>query len=177
MSAVRQSASITADEALAKKVIDMIAPDVPSLLKQLDGRKPGRSSCAPLTRRWWRFPCRPAKMIFQMLWRPEVIFVLMLVAMYGIIGEMSHPGAILPGVAGAVALILALYMGSILPINVAGLALILLAMALFIIDIFTPTHGVLTVGGIVAFFLGSSCCLIAIRPLACPLAWSSRPPS
>ena len=61
--------------------------------------------------------------IFQMLWRPEVMFVLMLVAIYGIIGELSNPGAILPGVAGAMALVLALYMSTVLPINVAGLAL------------------------------------------------------
>ena len=93
--------------------------------------------------------------IFQMLWGPDVMFVLMLVAMYGLIGELSHPGAVLPGVVGAVALILALYMGSKLPINAAGVALILLAIGLFIIDVFAPTHGVLTAGGMVAFFLGS----------------------
>ena len=68
---------------------------------------------------------------------------------------MSHPGAIFPGVAGALALILLLYMSATLPVNVAGVGLILLAVALFIIDIFAPTHGVLTGGGIVAFFLGA----------------------
>ena len=79
----------------------------------------------------------------------------MLMVIYGIIGEMSNPGAILPGVAGAIALILLLYMSAILPVNVAGLALIVLAVALFIMDIFAPTHGVLTGGGIIAFFLGA----------------------
>ena len=79
----------------------------------------------------------------------------MLVAMYGIIGELSSPGAILPGVVGAIALILVLYMATVLPVNVAGLALIGLAMVLFIMDIYAPTHGVLTFGGIVAFFLGA----------------------
>jgi membrane-bound serine protease (ClpP class) len=93
--------------------------------------------------------------LFQLLWRPEVMFVLMLIAMYGIIGEVSNPGAILPGVAGAIALILFLYMSTILPINVAGLALIILAVALFIVDVYAPTHGVLTTGGIIAFFLGA----------------------
>jgi membrane-bound serine protease (ClpP class) len=83
------------------------------------------------------------------------MFVLMLIAMYGIIGEVSNPGAILPGVAGAIALILFLYMSTILPINVAGLALIILAVALFIVDVYAPTHGVLTTGGIIAFFLGA----------------------
>jgi membrane-bound serine protease (ClpP class) len=75
--------------------------------------------------------------------------------MYGIIGELSNPGAILPGVVGAIALILVLYMATVLPVNVAGLALIGLAVVLFITDIFAPTHGVLTFGGIVAFFLGA----------------------
>jgi membrane-bound serine protease (ClpP class) len=82
------------------------------------------------------------------------MFVLMLVVVYGIIGELSSPGAILPGVAGAIALILVLYMSAILPINIAGLALIGLAIALFIADIYASTHGVLTAGGIISFFLG-----------------------
>jgi membrane-bound serine protease (ClpP class) len=68
---------------------------------------------------------------------------------------LSNPGAILPGVAGALALILLLYMSSVLPVNIAGIALILLAIALFVIDIFAPSHGVLTFGGIVSFFLGA----------------------
>ena len=79
----------------------------------------------------------------------------MLAAIYGLIGELSSPGVILPGVVGAIALILALYMASILPINLAGLALISLSVVLFIIDIFAPSHGILTFGGIVAFFLGA----------------------
>jgi membrane-bound serine protease (ClpP class) len=86
--------------------------------------------------------------------RPEVLFILMLVVTYGIIGELSTPGAILPGVAGAIALILVLYLSSVLPVNIAGLALLGLAITLFFIDIFAPTHGVLTFGGVVAFFLG-----------------------
>jgi membrane-bound serine protease (ClpP class) len=92
---------------------------------------------------------------FQLFWQPEVMMLLMLIAIYGIIAEMSHPGAIFPGVAGALALILVLYMSATLPLNIAGVALIILAVALFIIDIFAPTHGVLTAGGIVAFFLGA----------------------
>jgi membrane-bound serine protease (ClpP class) len=83
------------------------------------------------------------------------MFVLMLVVMYGIIGELSSPGAILPGVAGAIALILVLYMSAILPVSLAGLALVGLAVILFLVDIYAPTHGVLTFGGIVAFFLGA----------------------
>jgi membrane-bound serine protease (ClpP class) len=97
----------------------------------------------------------PSERVFQKLWRPEVMFILMLIAIYGIIGELSSPGAILPGVVGAIALILALYLAAILPVNVAGLVLIALAFALFIFDVYTPTHGVLTVGGIAAFLIGS----------------------
>jgi membrane-bound serine protease (ClpP class) len=82
------------------------------------------------------------------------MLILMLIAFYGIIAEVTTPGAILPGVAGAIALVLALYMMSILPVNVTGLILIALALALFIFDIYAPTHGVLTVGGIISFFLG-----------------------
>ena len=92
---------------------------------------------------------------FQLFWRPEVMFVLMLVAIYGLIGEMTTPGAILPGVTGAIALVLALYMAAILPVNLAGLLLVGLAVALFVIDLFAPTHGVLTGGGLVAFLVGS----------------------
>jgi membrane-bound serine protease (ClpP class) len=154
-SAVRDSVSTNAQEALKLNVVDLIAPNLTDLLRQLDGRqvngKPLRTAQATIV----EIPMSARECIFQMLWRPEVMFVLMLVAMYGIIGELSSPGAILPGVAGAVALILALYMGSILPINAAGLALIVLAIGLFVIDVFATTHGVLTGGGIVAFFLGS----------------------
>jgi membrane-bound serine protease (ClpP class) len=97
----------------------------------------------------------PGEKFFQLFWQPQVMMLLLLIAIYGIIAEMSHPGAIFPGVAGALALILLLYMSATLPLNIAGLALILLALALFVVDIFAPTHGVLTGGGIIAFFLGS----------------------
>lgn len=83
------------------------------------------------------------------------MFILMLIAIYGIIGELTTPGAILPGVVGAIALILALYLAAILPVNVTGLALIAFAFLLFIFDIYAPTHGVLTVGGILSFLIGS----------------------
>jgi len=93
--------------------------------------------------------------VLQVLSHPELMLILMLVAIYGIIGELSNPGAILPGVVGAIALILVLYMATVLPVNIAGLALIGLSVLLFIADIYAPTHGVLTVGGIVSFFLGA----------------------
>ena len=154
-SAVSESASITAEKALELKVIDLIAGDVPDLLGRLDGRKVGGRTLATANAVVVALPMLAQEKVFQMLWRPEVMFILMLIAIYGIIGEMSNPGAVLPGVAGAIALILALYMSSILPINTAGVALIVFAIALFIIDAFAPTHGVLTVGGVISFFLGS----------------------
>jgi Membrane-bound serine protease (ClpP class) len=116
----------------------------------VDG-KPLNTAGAQLT----EIKMSPAERVFQKLWRPEVMFILMLIAIYGIIGELTSPGAILPGVVGAIALILALYLAAILPVNVAGLVLIALAMMLFIFDLYTPTHGVLTVGGVIAFLIGS----------------------
>ena len=154
-SSVRESASITADKALEMHVIDLIAKDPADLLRQLDGRLVEGRVLRTAGARIVDIPMAPRERVFQLLWRPEVMFVLMLVAIYGLIGEMSNPGAVLPGVVGAIALVLALYMAAILPINIAGLALILLAVALFIIDVFAATHGVLTGGGIIAFFLGS----------------------
>ena len=154
-SAVRESASITAEKAQELKVIEIIAGDLNDLLSQLNGRmvngKPLRTTGAQLV----EIKMSAAEQFFQMFWRPEVMFVLMLIAIYGLIGEMTTPGAILPGVIGAIALVLALYMSAILPVNVAGLMLIGLAIVLFVIDVFAPTHGILTGGGIVAFLVGS----------------------
>ncbi len=152
--AVKESAAITADKALELHVIDLIARDVPDLLRQLDRREVNGHRLRTAGAEGVEIPMSARERLFQLLWRPEVMFILMLIAIYGIIGEMSNPGAILPGVVGGIALILALYMAAILPINIAGLALILLALGLFIADIYAPTHGVLTAGGIISFFLG-----------------------
>ncbi|PTY04921.1 hypothetical protein DB347_19710 [Opitutaceae bacterium EW11] len=155
ISAVRDSASVTAEKALELKVIDLIAKDLPDLLRKIDGRNlEGRvlkTEDAPVS----RIPMLLRERIFQTVWRPETMFFLMLIAIYGIIGELSNPGAVLPGVSGAIALVLALYMGSVLPINIAGLALLVLAVALFVTDVFAPSHGALTAAGIISFFLGS----------------------
>jgi membrane-bound serine protease (ClpP class) len=154
-SAVRESASITAEKAKELKVIEIISPDLNDLLSQLDGRTVNGKSLRTAGAQVVEIKMSGTEQFFQMFWRPEVMFVLMLVAIYGLIGEMTTPGAILPGVTGAIALVLALYMSAILPVNVTGLLLIGLAVALFVIDIFAPTHGVLTGGGIVAFLVGS----------------------
>jgi membrane-bound serine protease (ClpP class) len=154
-SSVKESASISAEKALQLKVIDLIAKDVPDLLAQLVGREVGGHKLRTKGAEIVEIGMSIREKVFQRLWRPEVMFILMLIAMYGIIGELSNPGAILPGVAGAIALILALYMAAILPVSLAGVTLLVLAIGLFITDIYAPTHGVLTVGGIVSFFLGA----------------------
>jgi membrane-bound serine protease (ClpP class) len=154
-SAVRESASITAEKAQELKVIEIIAKDLNDLLAQLNGRTVNGKTLRTAGVQVTKIKMSAAEGIFQMLWRPEVMFILMLIAIYGLIGEMTTPGAILPGVIGAIALVLALYMAAILPVNIAGLLLIGLAVGLFVIDVFTPTHGVLTGGGIVAFLIGS----------------------
>jgi membrane-bound serine protease (ClpP class) len=154
-SSVMESSAITADKALELNVIDLIAKDQPDLLRQLNGREVNGKTLKTAGAQIVEIPMSVGERVFQMIWRPEVMYILMLVAVYGIIGELSNPGAILPGVVGAIALILVLYMAAILPINVAGLALFGLAIALFVIDAFASTHGVLTAGGIISFFLGS----------------------
>ena len=90
------------------------------MLKQLNGREVNGKTLKTAGAEVVEIPMTASEHVFQMLWRPEVMFILMLMAIYGIIGELSNPGAILPGVVGAIALILVLYMSAILPVNVAG---------------------------------------------------------
>jgi len=169
---VKESASITAEKALELNVIEIIARDLPELLQRLDGRSVGDKTLRTAGATVTEIPMVAREKVFQLLWRPEVMFILMLMAIYGIIGELSNPGAIFPGVVGAIALILVLYMAAVLPINVAGVALIGLAVLLFIADIFAPSHGVLTVGGVVSFLLGALMLFNRAGPgFELPLAW------
>ena len=154
-SAVMESKATTAEKALDLGVIDFIADDLTDLLKQLDGREIGDKKLDTGKATVAEIPMRAWEHFSQIFLRPEVMFILMLMVIYGFIGELSSPGAILPGVVGAVALILVLYMSATLPVNIAGLALIGLAIVLFAIDVFAPTHGILTAGGIVSFFIGA----------------------
>ena len=171
-SAVRESACTNAEAALRLNVIDLIATNVPDLLQQLNGRSVNGKTLETAGASVVEIPMTLAEHLFQLFWQPEVMMILLLIAIYGIIAEISHPGAIFPGVAGALALILMLYMSATLPINIAGLALILLAVALFIIDIFASTHGVLTAGGIVSFFLGALMLFNHTGPgFNLPLSW------
>jgi membrane-bound serine protease (ClpP class) len=154
-SAVKESASITAEKALQLKVIDLIAADISELLQKLNGRVVDGKILKTAGAEVLKIKMSASEHVFQKLWRPEVMFILMLIAIYGIIGEMTTPGAILPGVVGAIALVLALYLAAVLPVNVTGLVLIALALMLFIFDVYATTHGVLTVGGIISFLIGS----------------------
>jgi membrane-bound serine protease (ClpP class) len=152
---VRKSASITSEEAVKTNVVDLLANDLPDLLKQLSVRKVDGKLLNTTRATVVEIPMSTWEEFSELFLRPEVMFILMLMVIYGFIGELSSPGAILPGVVGAIALILVLYMSAILPVNIAGLVLVGLAVLLFIADTFAVTHGVLTTGGIVAFFLGA----------------------
>jgi len=154
-SAVLESRATTAEKALAANVVDLLATNLPDLLQQLDGRTINQRVLKTAGAAVVNIPMNLWESFSQIFLRPEVMFILMLMVIYGIMGELSSPGAILPGVVGAIALVLVLYMSAILPVNITGLVLIGLALVLFITDVFTTTHGVLTAGGIVAFFLGA----------------------
>ena len=171
-SAVVQSVATTAEKALDANVIDFIADDLPDLLKQLDGREFNGKTIQTANATVVEIPMNAWEKFSQLFLRPEVMFILMLMVIYGIMGELSSPGAILPGVVGAIALILVLYMSAILPVNVTGLVLIGLAIVLFITDVFATTHGVLTAGGIVTFFLGAMMLFSSAGPgFGLSLAW------
>jgi membrane-bound serine protease (ClpP class) len=171
-SAVVQSVATTAEKALDANVIDFIADDLPELLKQLDGREFNGKTLKTVGATVVEIPMNAWEKFSQLFLRPEVMFILMLMVIYGIMGELSSPGAILPGVVGAIALILVLYMSAILPVNITGLVLIGLAVALFLADVFSPTHGVLTAGGSAAFFLGAMMLFSSTEPgFGLSLAW------
>ena len=154
-SAVRDGAAITSSEAIEINVIDYLATDLHDLLGQMhghviDGRELKTQGAAV-----HRIEPNLAERFFGFIMRPEVLLILTLVSIYGILGEISNPGAIIPGVAGAIALVLLLFGVAAMPINVAGFVLIGLAIVLFVMEAFTPTFGVLLGGGAVAFFLGA----------------------
>ncbi len=157
--AVRKAASLNAGQALEHGVIDLMAKNMTDLLKQLHGRKidvPGKEltlDTEGLVLRHqvpdWR------SRILEVITDPNIAYILMLLGIYGLIFEFSNPGSILPGVAGAICLLLALYAFQVLPINYAGLALILFGVALMVAEAFEPSFGILGIGGIVAFVFGS----------------------
>ncbi len=156
--AVREAVSLSATEALEQKVIDLMANDVPDLLKKIDGRKVSvqggervlRLADAQVERLQpdWRTE------FLSIITNPSIALILMMIGIYGVIFEFSNPGFVLPGVAGAICLLLGLFALQLLPINYAGLALILLGLAFMVAEAFLPSFGALGIGGIVAFVIG-----------------------
>lgn len=157
--AVREAVSLTASEALEQGVVDVLAADLPELLAAIDGREvrmdsgtrtlstAGLSTVEIETD--WRTE------LLAIITNPTLAYMLLMVGIYGLILEGYNPGSLLPGVIGGICLLLALYAFQILPVNYAGLALILLGMALIGVELFVPAFGILGVGGIVAVVAGS----------------------
>lgn len=155
ISAVRDGASVTSEKAVELNVVDFIAQNRQDLLEKISGREVAGKILH--TENAGIIELRPnmAERWLSILIRPEVILILTMTAIYGIIGEVTNPGAIIPGMAGAISLILVLFASAAIPVNTAGFILIGLAVALFIAEAFTPTFGLLITGGAVSFFLGA----------------------
>jgi membrane-bound serine protease (ClpP class) len=157
--AVRKSASLTDSEAVARRVVDMRANTLAALLSALDGRTVEtakervvlRTADAALRRRGMTVVER----FLALLVNPDIAYILLVIGIFGIIFELSAPGIGAPGIAGGIALLLALLSFGSLPTNFGGILFIALAVVLFIVDIKAPTHGLLTAGGIAAFLIGS----------------------
>jgi membrane-bound serine protease (ClpP class) len=157
--AVRRSLSITETEALKAGVIDLIARNPDSLLAAIDGQSielaSGRTTLHTRGQTIQQWEMSFTERLLDTLSDPNIAYVLMLLGIYGLLFELYNPGAVLPGVVGGISLILALYSLHTLPINYAGLALIVFAIILFIADLKVASHGILTVGGVIALILGS----------------------
>ncbi len=166
--AVRQSVSITDKEALDSNVIDIRAENYDDLLRQINGREtelPSGKVVMNLTNaRTETVKISFAYKLLELLTQPDIAFILFSIGGLGIVLELYNPGSILPGVIGAIALILAFYSFQTLPINWAGAALILLAIILFIAEIKVVSHGLLTVGGVIALFLGGLMLVDTVDP-------------
>lgn len=157
--AVRQAVSLSANEAVEQRVVDLSARDVPDLLRKLDGRSVETASGehrlataqAPIIRLTpdWR------SRLLAVITDPNVALILLTIGIYGLFFEFANPGFVLPGVAGAISLLIALFALQLLPISYTGLALVFLGMAFLIAEAFLPTFGALGIGGIVAFAAGA----------------------
>lgn len=158
-SAVRQAMSLSADEAKKLNVIDLIATDYPDLLKQLDGKTitvlghskkiETKNMLIEKSAPDWRYQ------FLSFITNPNVAYLLLLAAIYGLFFELTQPGLILPGVVGVIALVLALYAFQLMPINYAGLTLMIVGLGFVLFEIYIPNYGALGIGGIIAFIIGS----------------------
>jgi membrane-bound serine protease (ClpP class) len=157
--AVRGAASLPATQALQQHVIDLIAPDLPSLLTQLNGRE------TRIDERTVRLDTRGARVLWMKPdWRtrllavitnPEIAYGLLLIGMWGLLFEGYHPGGVLPGVVGVICILVALFAFELLPTNFAGLALLVVGAGMMAAEFFFPTYGSLGIGGLIAFVVGS----------------------
>jgi membrane-bound serine protease (ClpP class) len=156
--AVREAASLSAQAALREGVIEVIARDVPDLLQQIDGRTvrlpDGAHTLATREAQIETHTPGWRHQVLAVLANPQLAVVLMMIGFYGLFVEFTSPGFGVPGVAGAICLLLALYAFQMLPINWAGVALIAFGMVLMAAEVFMPSFGVLGIGGIIAFLLG-----------------------
>lgn len=157
--AVRGAATLTANEAVAQHVADFIAPDTDALLAQADGRTV-RVDGGTVTLVLRGLPVRDylpnwRARFLGIITHPTLAYILLLAGIYGLILEAFHPGSFYPGVTGGICLLVGLYALQLLPVNYAGLTLMVLGVALLLAEVFLPTAGVLGIGGVVAFVLGS----------------------
>jgi membrane-bound serine protease (ClpP class) len=157
--AVRKSLSLTETEALEKKVIDLIAYNEEDLLTEIDGKtvqlSSGTTTLHTKGAHAQSFKMGLAEKILDLISDPNIAYILMMLGFYGILFELYSPGAILPGIVGVICLILAFYSMHTLPINYAGLALIIFAIILFLLEIKIVSHGLLAIGGVISLLLGS----------------------
>jgi membrane-bound serine protease (ClpP class) len=157
--AVRQGVNVHADEALRLGVIEYVAPDERSLLQQLEGRTietvAGSVTLHSASASARRLEMNVVESFLHVITDPTIAYILLSLGTMGIFFELSNPGSILPGVIGGICLLLGLYALGSLPINYAGLLFMGLALLLLAADVVTPTHGILTAGGLISFVLGS----------------------
>ncbi|MBM4272140.1 MAG: nodulation protein NfeD [Deltaproteobacteria bacterium] len=177
---VRKSESITAEEALKLKVIDFVAPDLNSLLEQMhnrevalvSGKKIVKTKDAIINKK----KMGTRQRILATISDPNIAYILLLIGLAGLYFELAHPGVIFPGVIGGISLILAFFALQTLPVNYAGILLILFGIILFIAEIKVISHGLLTVGGIVSLVLGSLLLFDSPDP-ALRVSWSVMIPT
>ena len=157
--AIRESVSITADEAVKKNVVDLVAKDVDELLKLLEGReitlREGKIVLKTAGLAKTRYKPGARDRILKTISDPNIAYILMMIGLAGLYFELSHPGAIFPGVIGAISLILAFYSFQTLPVNYAGLLLIALAIIFFVMEIKVTSYGALSLGGLISLTIGS----------------------
>ncbi len=173
--AVRKSVSITETEALKDHVIDLVAPDVPTLVKDLNGKTVdlviGKKTLNTVGAEVKEIRMGFRYRFLELISNPNIAYILMILGFYGLYFELSNPGAIFPGVAGAICLVLAFYALHTLPINYAGLILIIIGISLFIAEAFITSHGILGIGGTIAMLFGSIMLIDSASPFL-QISWA-----